>query len=382
MFKGSVARTEEPAISPDGSTCQIITITHAQPPSASANFVDDDSDYEIHCRETNEKPRTESYVCDVIVSSLNPNARRVRLFDGGLGNGAIATAALDAIHAHAPEASVDFIAKEFKSSLVVQNFKNIASWIAHNPHSRIAVTNMAFAHATNFSPAEGSKKPLVIERIVLAGNSEEEFLTQLNKHEDFIHERWKPNTNNAVLEIIHDDTHYPSLVDEIRESGKPELDFAILSQAWRNAQTADFKGNKVLAPTAEGLAEKGILIGIHAADTGFIRDSVAKFWPDHHDKLGIHSIEAIAAAAELTKKGFRLDVGDSIYQLRGPFDDSKAAALDREVNYAGQVSKAIKENGPIRERRIAHYEAALAQNGEDIALLNRTFTVTRAARFG
>ena len=251
-----------------------------------ARFFDTRAAYSMFVTATDEK----SVVADRVgleLPKLTVKYPGMRVFDAGMGDGALLTQLMRHMHQSYPFIPWLVVAKEISIEDVRQALARLPDRFLEHPEMVFVVTNHHFRDAPSLPSPEGT----VWREVALDGATTNDFTEQIERLYGQLAEDWRvrtsPVTGNplyvkpAVLVIYRSDRRFllEPLIPEPGAVNKREYDLMIASQAYRARTPIETKVRNVLVPLARALAPGGRLVGVHARGDDPGLEIVRAMWP-------------------------------------------------------------------------------------------------------
>ena len=250
-----------------------------------ARFFDTRAAYTMFVNATDEK----SVVADRIgaeIGQLEVSPPGLRVFDAGMGDGALLTHLMRRMHEKLPFIPWLVVAKEISIEDVRQALARLPDRFLEHPEMVFVVTNLHFRDAPSLS-APGT----VWREIALEGDTTRDFTDQIESLYPQLAVDWRVKTSNvtgnplyeqpAVLVLYRRDRQFllQSLIPLPGQPG-PRYDLMIASQAYRARTPVERKVRTVLVPLARHLAPGGRLVGVQARGDDPGLEIIRGVWPD------------------------------------------------------------------------------------------------------
>jgi hypothetical protein len=265
----------------------------AATPPLHFRFYDNRQKYLLFVHTCNEKWVTAERIAAEL-ELVKPRAPALRVFDAGVGDGAVLTRVMRSMHDRFPTVPFYIVAKEISLEDVRLTLEKMPDRFHEHPASVLVITNMFYSEAPWLTPrAQPGAERLVWKEVPLRGNTASQFERQIGKLQDFLAENWtariSPTSGNPVYErpvalVLYRDDH-KLLLDSVRPRRartQADYDIVIASQPYRARSPLEFKAEKVLAPLARALGPCGRLIGIHSRGEDPGLEIVQRVWPDEN----------------------------------------------------------------------------------------------------
>ncbi|MBA3360421.1 MAG: hypothetical protein H0T94_02935 [Acidimicrobiia bacterium] len=252
-----------------------------------ARFFDTRAAYNMFVNATDEK----TVVADRVASvgeSLQIGQPGLRIFDAGMGDGALLTNVMRRLHRRFIYIPWLVVAKEISIEDVRQGLARLPDRFLEHPELVVVVTNLRFPDATRLRVgSEGRWR-----QVALAGDTSAEFAEQIEGLYTDLADDWEVRTNartgnpvyvHPAAVVLFRADHEFLLEPLLPDPGKAiEFDLAIASQAYRAATDLERKVGLVIAPIARALAPGGRLIGVQAAGDDPGLEIIRAVWPDEN----------------------------------------------------------------------------------------------------
>ena len=181
--------------------------------------------------------------------NLTPTPPAIRLFDAGVGDGAVLARVMRTLHHLYEKTPFYVVGKEISLEDLRLTLEKMADRFQEHPATCLVLTNMRYAEAPWLCP-EQAGADLAWHELVLQGSSAAEFDQQIGELEPFLAGAWRasisPASGNpvreapAVLVIYREDCRF--LLDQViprQGSGRADYALVIASQSYRaRASTA------------------------------------------------------------------------------------------------------------------------------------------------
>ena len=254
-------------------------------------FIDNRQNYMSFVTATNEKWKVAQRV-EKELPRLRPTPPALRIFDAGLGDGALLSYVLRAAHQRFPTIPHYVVGKEISLEDLRQCLGRFTERLAEHPASVFVLTNMFYREAPTLSLSpKSSHNTINWQQLALTGETSYEYDTQVRALDTTFVDGWKvrasEKTGNPIYEkpsvlVIYRKDHEFLLNDVIPRVNETtgDYDLIIASQPWRADMPARFKVNNVLLPMAKNLARGGRLLVAqsHGDDPGM--ELIREVWPD------------------------------------------------------------------------------------------------------
>lgn len=253
-------------------------------------FYDNPQKYLLFVNTCNEK----AVIADRVTAELahaRPHVPALRLFDAGVGDGAVLTRVLRSAHDRFPTVPFYVVGKELSLEAVRLALDRMPDRFVEHPASVLVMTNMLYPEAPWLRPGTlAGASGIVWKELALQGRTAGQFERQVTDLHAFLEENWTARASEAgnaiyerpvVLVIYRSD--YELLLDSVRPKQgavRADFDIVIASQSYRARAPIEFKAQKVLAPLVRALGDGGRLVGIHSCGRDPGMEIVRRVWPD------------------------------------------------------------------------------------------------------
>ncbi|OED39274.1 hypothetical protein AB833_17300 [Chromatiales bacterium (ex Bugula neritina AB1)] len=261
------------------------------PKEQPVRFFDSREKYLLFVTTTNEKWSIAQRINDEL-ASLQPNPPALRVFDAGMGDAAVLTHVLRAMHDAHPHIPFLVAAKEISMEDVRLGLEKMADRFAEHPQMVVVITNMRYAEAPQLYPQRESDIPnLKRWDIALEGSTAKHFDSQLRGLSEIVREGWqtKPSektgnplyVNPAMIVLYRQDQQFA--LDAVIPAAGPMTsgyDLIICAQPYRSRQPASVKVKTVVAPLARSLSAGGRLVVVQSTGYDPGMEIIRKIWSD------------------------------------------------------------------------------------------------------
>jgi len=373
----------------------------AERPGDGARFFDSRQKYLLFVTTCNEK-RVIARRVAAELDRLRPAPPALRIFDAGVGNGAVLTRVLRACHARHPHVPLYAVGKEISIEDVRLALDRMPDRFHEHPATVLVLTNMPYADAPWLSPrsAEAAER-LVWHELALSGSCAHTFDEEITALEPLLTEHWRtrtsPKTGNplperpAVLVIYRRDHAF--LLDSIlprREAPRADFDLVIASQPYRLRVPAETKAARVLAPLSRALRPGGRLLAIHARGGDPGQEIVERVWPGEnpfvHDRHVMLQATREALGAEADAFGFEAGTDQEALfryamhslpsETAGPLGTSTLFAAWNAAVYVAQIDEA-RASAAVADGRYAEATRAVLRERGGLWFNDEAFAIAR-----
>ncbi|MEM7280588.1 MAG: hypothetical protein AAF438_02990 [Pseudomonadota bacterium] len=254
-------------------------------------FIDNRQNYMSFVTATNEKWKIAQRV-ERELPHLRPKPPALRLFDAGLGDGALLSYVLRAAHQRFPTIPHYVVGKEISLEDLRLCLAKFTERLAEHPATVFVLTNMFYKEAPTLNLNPGSKHDSINwHNVALSGDTAYEFDTQVRGIDGLLVDGWKvkasEKTGNPIYEkptvvTIYRKDHEFLLNDVIPTKGvaRSDYDLIIASQPWRAAMPAKFKVENVLLPMVKNLGKGGRVVVAQSHGNDPALELIREIWPE------------------------------------------------------------------------------------------------------
>lgn len=347
--------------------------------SQPVRFFDSREKYLLFVTTTNEKWSIAQRINEEL-ERLNPEPPALRVFDAGMGDAAVLSHVLRAMHDRFPEIPFLVAAKEISMEDVRLGLEKMADRFAEHPQMVLVITNMRYVEAPALYPAREADQPKMKRwDIALEGKTSKHFDRQLRDLTEIVREGWQTKASEKTGNPLYVN---PSMIVLYREDQKFALDavipdhgpmqdgydLVICAQPYRSRQPAEVKARTVLAPLARSLNQAGRMVVVQSTGYDPGMEIIRKIWPDEmpfptprHDV-----IEALK-----NELGAETGLHCSAYSDEGSLFKYELHSLPEEMSHIGTSSLLAAWNAAV-------YVAQMSDSQIDSAMVdNRYLDATR-----
>lgn len=254
-------------------------------------FFDSREKYLLFVTTTNEKWAIAQRINEEL-ERLRPEPPALRVFDAGMGDAAVLSHVLRAMHDRFPEIPYLVAAKEISMEDVRLGLEKMADRFAEHPQMVLVITNMRYMEAPQLYPTREADQPRMKRwDIALEGKTAKHFDMQLRDLTEIVREGWQTKTSEKTGNPLY---VQPSMIVLYREDQKFALDsvipddgpmtdgfdLVICAQPYRSRQPAEVKARSVLAPLAKSLSSTGRMVVVQSTGYDPGMEIIRKIWPD------------------------------------------------------------------------------------------------------
>ena len=260
------------------------------PPTANFRFYDTRQKYLMFVNTCSEKQVAAQRVAQEL-ETLRPRPPALRVFDAGVGDGAVLARAMRSMHRRFPTFPFYIVGKEISLEDVRLTLEKMADRFYEHAPTCLVMTNLAYAEAPWLLPHSPRRaQRMVWKELALKGDTAAEFEEQIAGLHGFLAENWRARVSRtsgmpvyetpSVLVIFREDHRF--LLDPVlprRGAVRADYDLVIASQPYRARASIGFKVRRILAPLARSLAPGGRLLGIHSCGGDPGLEIIQRIWP-------------------------------------------------------------------------------------------------------
>jgi hypothetical protein len=342
-------------------------------PDRPLRFYDNRQKYLAFVNTCNEK-RTIADRATRELTHLRPTPPAVRLFDAGMGDGAVLSNVMRAMHQRYPTLPHYVVGKEISLEDVRLSLEKLPDRFVEHPASVVVFTNLHYAEAPWLMPRDVNKAAALNWREVeLEGTSAYEYGQQLGDIDDFLVDAWQtsasPKTGNPLyvrpsVMIMYRKDHKFLLDSIVPRPGRvgANYDLVVASQPWRARTGADFKVRHVLAPLVRALGPAGRLLAVQSFGRDPGLEIVQKIWPDE-DPFTVNRHELL--------KSLKDSLGNESKNFNfNAFSDSKALLKYRMHTLPDEIASSIGTSTLFAAWNAAIYVAQIEDQKLEEAMLS------------
>lgn len=367
-------------------------------------FIDNRQNYMSFVTATNEKWKIAQRV-EKELPHLRPKPPALRVFDAGLGDGALLSYVLRAAHQRFPTIPHYVVGKEISLEDLRLCLARFTERLAEHPASVFVLTNMFYKEAPTLSLNPKSQHSSINWRQVpLSGNTAYEFDTQVRGVDEMLVDGWKvrasEKTGNPIYEkptvvTIYRKDHEFLLHDIIPkpETARSDYDLIIASQPWRAAMPAKFKVDNVLLPMVRNLGLGGRVLVAQSHGNDPAMKLIQNVWPDWNpfqddrfelmrelnNALGENADQFFAHGMDESEAIVRYRMHTLPDEVESSIGTSALFAAWNAATYVAQISEdQIQTTGSLEEY-LQSTEKVLHQHGP-LWFNDETFVVSRSTK--
>lgn len=249
---------------------------------------------------------------------ITPTPPALKIFDAGMGNGAVLSRLLREAHCRFPTVPFVVVGKEISLEDVRLTLDELPDRFSEHPQTVMVITNLYYAEAPWLEPRSAkNKEKLQWFDVPLVGNSAHDFSRQIAGLDDMLQRGWqtKPSkkTGNPLyatpsVMVLYRQDHAFVLNDLIPKKGRyaGNYDLVVAAQPYRSRMAPQFKVEKILGPLARSLGENGRMIVIQSTGLDPAMEIIRKVWPEE---------EPFATPRHLLIKTMKAHFGDDLEQF-------------------------------------------------------------------
>jgi len=280
-----------PAVSLPANRNTILQSVNLPDNKQSVRFFDSREKYLLFVTTTNEKWSIAQRINEELVR-LKPEPPALRVFDAGMGDAAVVSHVLRAMHEQFPQTPFLVAVKEISMEDVRLGLEKMADRFAEHPQMVLVITNMRYAEAPQLYPGRETDQPNFKRwDIELQGGTAKDFDRQLRDLTEIVREGWQTTpskktgnplyVNPSMMVIYREDQRFA--LDAVIPKEGPMTDgydLVICSQPYRSRQPADVKARTVVAPLAKSLKSHGRMVIVQSTGYDPGMEIIRKIWPD------------------------------------------------------------------------------------------------------
>jgi len=254
-----------------------------------AHFFDSRQRYLLFVTTTNEKAVIAEKLFHEI-EDLKPSKPALRIFDAGVGDGAVLMNVLRICHQKFPTIPFFVSCKDVSMEDARITIEKLGDRFVEHPNIVFVISNLHYSEA-GFLKSNNPKKQdkMNWNSLELEGNSSFGFYEQLRKLGPTLRDTWRVEENehgnttyeqpSAVVIYRKDQEFALEQIIPTPEKSINNFDLVIVSQAYRSRASVDKKVNRVVKPMIDLISPGGKLAIFHSHgnDPGY--DAIKDLWP-------------------------------------------------------------------------------------------------------
>ena len=260
--------------------------------NGSVKFFDSRQRYLLFVTTTNEKAVVSEKISRII-DEIEPKKPALKIFDAGVGDGAVLMNVLRSCHEKFPTIPFFVSGKDVSMEDVRLTIEKLADRLVEHPNMVFVISNLNYSEAPSLrSKNEDKQKKMNWDVVKLKGNSSYGFNQQLTKLDDILKNNWRVEENKSgnttyenpsVIVIYREDQEFaleqiiPTISNSINE-----FDLVLVSQAYRSRFPVDKKVNFVINPMIKCLSSGGKLAIFHSCGNDPGSEVIKELWPDEN----------------------------------------------------------------------------------------------------
>ena len=225
---------------------------------------------------------------------VEPAQPALRIFDAGMGDGAVLSHVMRAAHERFPTVPIYVVGKEISLEDVRLSLEKLPDRFVEHPDSIVVFTNMNYSE----SPWLKVKDPALEDSVnwidvPLKGGTAADFGKQLRDLDPKLVDGWavklSEKTGNPLyakptVMVMYREDHAFSLDNAMPrpKEYRADYDLVLISQPWRARVGADFKVTRVLLPMVHGLRSGGRALVAQSSGNDPGLDLVRQIWPNEN----------------------------------------------------------------------------------------------------
>ena len=258
--------------------------------NGSVKFFDSRQRYLLFVTTTNEKAVVSEKIAS-IVEDLKPQKPALKIFDAGVGDGAVLMNVLRSCHKKFPTIPFFVSGKDVSMEDARLTIEKLADRLVEHPNMVFVISNLHYSEAPSFKSKNTEKqKKMNWDVVKLKGNSSYGFNQQLSKLDDILKNNWRVEENNSgnttyelpsVIVIYREDQEFAlEQIIPTKDKSINEFDLVLVSQAYRSRFPVDKKINYVVKPMINALSSGGKLAIFHSCGNDPGTEVINQLWPD------------------------------------------------------------------------------------------------------
>ena len=255
-------------------------------------FFDNRQRYLLFVTTTNEKAVIAEKLSHII-NELKPVKPALKIFDAGVGDGAVLMNVLRIAHQKFPTVPFYVSCKDVSMEDARITIEKLADRFVEHPNMVFTISNLHYSEAGYLKSNNVSKQQnMNWSSIALDGDSSFGFYEQLRQLGPLLKENWRVEENKqgnttyenpSVICIYRKDHEFT--LDQIIPSKNEsinEFDLVIVSQAYRSRASVEKKVNNVIKPMVSLLAPNGKMVAFHSYGNDPGLNAINQLWPDEN----------------------------------------------------------------------------------------------------
>ena len=255
-------------------------------------FFDNRQRYLLFVTTTNEKAVIAEKLSHII-NELKPIKPALKIFDAGVGDGAVLMNVLRIAHQKFPTVPFYVSCKDVSMEDARITIEKLADRFVEHPNMVFTISNLHYSEAGYLKSNNQSKQQnMNWSSIALDGDSSFGFYEQLRQLGPLLKENWRVEENKqgnttyenpSVICIYRKDHEFT--LDQIIPSKNEsinEFDLVIVSQAYRSRASVEKKVNNVIKPMVNLLAPNGKMVAFHSYGNDPGLNAINQLWPDEN----------------------------------------------------------------------------------------------------
>ena len=255
-------------------------------------FFDNRQRYLLFVTTTNEKAVIAEKLSHII-NELKPVKPALKIFDAGVGDGAVLMNVLRIAHQKFPTVPFYVSCKDVSMEDARITIEKLADRFVEHPNMVFTISNLHYSEAGYLkSNNESKQQNMNWNSIALDGDSSFGFYEQLRQLGPLLKENWRVEENKqgnttyenpSVICIYRKDHEFT--LDQIIPSKNEsinEFDLVIVSQAYRSRASVEKKVNNVIKPMVSLLAPNGKMVAFHSYGNDPGLNAINQLWPDEN----------------------------------------------------------------------------------------------------
>ena len=254
------------------------------------HFFDSRQRYLLFVTTTNEKAIIAEKLSHQI-EELKPSKPALKIFDAGVGDGAVLMNVLRICHQKFPTIPFYVSCKDVSMEDARITIEKLGDRFVEHPNMVFVISNLHYSEAGYLKSNNPEKqKKMNWNTIELEGNSSFGFYEQLRKLGPTLRDKWRVEQNkngnttyeqpSAVIIYRKDQEFSLEQIIPKPEESINKFDLVIVSQAYRSRASVDKKVNRVVKPMIDLIAPGGKLAIFHSAGNDPGHQTIEQLWPN------------------------------------------------------------------------------------------------------
>tara|TARA_B100001029_G_C15057331_1_gene455449 strand:+ start:1311 stop:2414 length:1104 start_codon:yes stop_codon:yes gene_type:complete len=260
--------------------------------NGSVKFFDSRQRYLLFVTTTNEKAVVSEKV-STIIENIKPQKPALKIFDAGVGDGAVLMNVLRSCHQKFPTIPFLVSGKDVSMEDARLTIEKLADRLVEHPNMVFVISNLHYSEAPFLKSNNAEKqKKMNWDVVKLKGNSSYGFNKQLSQLDNILKNNWRVEENKSgnttyelpsVIVIYRDDQEFAlEQIIPTKEKSINEFDLVLVSQAYRSRFSVEKKIKFVINPMIKCLSSGGKLAIFHSCGNDPGAEVIKRLWPDEN----------------------------------------------------------------------------------------------------